>query len=116
MRNLYSLDEFRINHPTLGRGDGTCGFFIVKSKTDGGELACMASCGEGWDHLSVSRKNRCPNWNEMEQVKRLFFRDDEIAMQLHVSVSDHISVHPFCLHIWKPQEVSIPLPPAWMVA
>jgi hypothetical protein len=79
-------------------------------------LLVIASWGGGWDHVSVSRKDRCPTWEEMERVKRAFFRPDEVAMQLHVTPDNHISVHPFCLHIWRPQEVAIPLPPKWMVA
>ena len=51
----------------------------------------------------------------MEQVKRLFFRDDETAMQLHVQPADHINCHPHCLHLWRPHGVEIPRPPAFMV-
>jgi hypothetical protein len=51
----------------------------------------------------------------MEHVKRLFFADDECAMQLHVPPVAHISIHPFCLHIWRPQGTVIPLPPSYMV-
>jgi hypothetical protein len=51
----------------------------------------------------------------MDHVKRLFFKDSECAMQLHVPVTDHISVHPFCLHLWRPQEGEIARPPGWMV-
>jgi len=65
-------------------------------------MRVMASAGMGWDHVSISRQNRCPNWPEMEHIKRLFFRDDETAMQLHVPPSDHISIHPYCLHLWRP--------------
>jgi hypothetical protein len=68
-----------------------------------GELAIIASNGMGWDHVSVSRADRCPTWDEMELVKRLFFKDDECAMQLHVPPSDHINCHPNCLHLWRPQ-------------
>jgi hypothetical protein len=39
----------------------------------------------------------------MEFVKRIFFADDETAMQLHVPLAEHISHHPYCLHIWRPQ-------------
>ncbi len=118
MRNLHEIDHFRIS----GRehygwdGDGTCGMFSVPSTIDGGALKTIASCGEGWEHVSVSRPNRCPNWPEMEQVKRLFFKDDETAMQLHVPPSDHISHHPYCLHIWRPIDAEIPRPPASHVA
>jgi hypothetical protein len=52
----------------------------------------------------------------MEQIKRLFFNDNEVAMQLHVTPDNHISVHPHCLHIWRPHDVEIPLPPKEFVA
>lgn len=68
-----------------------------------------------WDHVSVSLSNRCPTWDEMEYIKRLFFKPDEVAMQLHVGEAAHISMHPYCLHIWRPLDVSIPLPPSGMV-
>lgn len=78
-------------------------------------LLVIVSSGEGWDHVSVSLPNRCPNWEEMETIKRLFFADNETAMQLHVPPSDHISYCGSCLHIWRPHDVEIPRPPAWMV-
>ena len=92
------------------------GAWVVRSPIDDKELRIIASWGDGWDHVSVSRRNKCPSWREMEYVKRLFFRQDETAMQLHVPPADHISHHPFCLHLWKPQAADIPRPPAWMVA
>lgn len=68
-----------------------------------------------WDHLSVSAAHRCPTWDEMEFVKRLFFERDECAMQLHVPPRDHVNNHEFCLHIWRPLDVDIPRPPSIMV-
>lgn len=98
-----------------GPGDEGNGCFKVKSPIDNGELRVLASSGMGWDHVSVSRANRCPNWPEMEHVKHLFFRDNETAMQLHVPPSDHINCHPHCLHLWRPQDAEIPRPPGFMV-
>jgi hypothetical protein len=74
-------------------------------------LRVVAACGGGWDHVSVSTNDRCPAWNEMEFIKRQFFRADETAMQLHVPPKDHINVHPFVLHLWRPHDFMIPLPP-----
>lgn len=96
-------------------GDHMCGMFEMPSKVDGGILRIVASVGEGWDHVSVSRTNRCPNWLEMDYVKRQFFKDDEVAMQLHVTPKDHISYHDYCLHLWRPLNAVIPLPPAILV-
>lgn len=97
-------------------GDDTCGVFQIESPVDCAKMLVIAATGEGWEHVSVSRTNRCPNWIEMEHVKRFFFRDDEVCMQLHVAVTEHISHHPNCLHIWRSLDQPIPLPPSWMVA
>lgn len=120
MRNLRLLDAYRDASPRVvaiygDAGDHGSGVFRIPSPTGGQLLAVVASSGEGWDHVSVSLPNRCPNWPEMEHVKRLFFRDDETAMQLHVPPSEHISIHPHCLHLWRPTAGDIPRPPGWMV-
>jgi hypothetical protein len=119
MRNLYTLDHRRDNSLTVIQhygsiGDGTCGVFRISAED--GELLVIASTGGGWEHVSVSMRSRCPSWAEMEHVKRLFFKDDETVMQLHVPVSQHINEHPYCLHLWRPIKRGIPRPPAWMVA
>jgi hypothetical protein len=96
-------------------GDEAHGVFVVPSCIDKQPLIVVASGSGDWDHVSVCRKNRCPSWPEMEQVKRLFFRDDETAMQLHVPPEDHIDNHPTVLHLWRPHGVEIPRPPGIMV-
>lgn len=120
MRDLRLLDAYRDTGPEVvaffgWTGDGTTGTFLVPSPTDRQPLRVIASSGDGWDHISVSRPTRCPNWPEMEHVKRLFFREEETAMQLHVPPSDHVNYHPFCLHLWRPQGAEIPRPPARLV-
>ena len=119
MRNLFELNRFRVVNADVVRhwgsvGDDTCGFFVVPSPIDGKEMKVIASCGCGWEHVSVSRMNRPPNWREMEAIKSMFFGDDTV-MQLHVPRSDHVNDHPNCLHLWRPTEVEIPRPSSWMV-
>jgi hypothetical protein len=118
MKNLHTLDKFRLDEASLYgcKGNDTHGAFEIPSKIDGRPIRVIASGSGGWDHVSVSRRNRCPNWDEMEQIKRLFFEDHECAMQLHVPVAEHLSVHPYCLHMWRPHHVAIPMPPACFVA
>jgi hypothetical protein len=120
MRNLTELDQYRIRGRAVREqygwdGDQTCGAFILPSPVDGRELIILASSNLGWDHVSVSRKNRMPNWTEMEYVKRRFFADDETAMQLHVPPSEHINAMPLCLHLWRPHDQPIPRPPSAFV-
>ena len=88
---------------------------MVPSPIDKAMLRVIASCDYGWEHVSVSRANRCPNWPEMSHVKNLFFEDDETVMQLHVPTQDHVNDHQNCLHLWRPTQQEIPRPHAWMV-
>lgn len=68
-----------------------------------GKLCIIASDCGGWDHVSVHVPGRCPTWEEMCAAKELFFRDDEVVMQLHVAKSDYVNCHPHTLHLWRPQ-------------
>jgi len=96
-----------------GLGDDQAGCFDMKMRA-GSKLRVIATCGDGWDHVSVSHVTRCPTWEEMSWVARKFF-GDEPAMQLHVASADHVNHHKFCLHWWRPQDTELPLPPWWMV-
>lgn len=123
MKNLAhpEIDQYRVRTAAVvahysNIGDGTCGVFDVPSPLDGYKLRIVASAEGSWDHVSVSRPHRCPNWLEMDHVKRLFFEDGETAVQFHVPTADHISHHPYCLHLWRLQVAEFPRPPAWMVA
>jgi hypothetical protein len=118
MRNLYDLDAWRDRSDRIMNvfgsfGNSVCGAFWIPYR--GLALYVIACSGEGWDHVSASLKNRCPTWEEMEHVKRMFFKDDECAMQLHVPVKDHISFAHTALHLWRPLNCDIPRPPAYMV-
>jgi len=110
-----------------GEPDSQEGAFIVPIERDkrGDPILyayCRASNGGGWEHVSVTlatheRWNRCLTWEEMCAVKRWFWDDMDVVMQLHVAAKDNINIHPFCLHLWRPTDpgMPIPLPPAWMV-
>jgi len=99
---------FRLTAGGTPEEDGFC----ADSST--GKLRVIASWGEGWEHVSVSHRQRTPTWEEMEALARHFW-PDQCAMQLHVPAGDHINYHPFCLHWWHPIDVEIPRPPGWMV-
>lgn len=79
------------------------------------DLGVIASAGEGWDHVSVSGKNRTPNWNEMMLIHRIFFMEYEITMQFCVPKGEHINIHPNVLHLWRSWDQPFTLPPAGWV-
>ena len=85
----------------------------------GRELVVMADNGadhvtEGWEHVSVSLATRTPNWQEMTFVKGLCWSDDDTIVQFHPRKADHINVHDFCLHMWRPPG-TFPTPPKILV-
>lgn len=73
-------------------------------------LVCV-SRGLGWEHLSVSFKNKIPSWEVMQEMKEMFFEDTEDAFQYHPTKDDYINNNEYTLHIWRPLEIEIPKPP-----
>jgi hypothetical protein len=104
-----NIERYRI----LGPPRTNNGAFIVPFEAV--QLRIIASDGMGWEHVSVSTEKRCPRWAEMAYIKHLFFNESETVMQLHVRSASHINMHPYCLHLWRPQNAEIPLPPEEMV-
>lgn len=104
--------------------DSTYGFngaFLLPH--NGVLLSCIVSDGLGWEHVSVvPRKPNTkkllgvtPTWEEMDWIKGQFWDEDEAVMQLHPPRADWVNNHEFCLHLWKPTGLTIPLPPSLMV-
>ena len=115
MRDLRILEPFTWKRSDLPPVERFGGAFEIPFPATGARLRVIATALDGWDHVSVSLKNRCPNWLEMSRIKDLFFEPHECAMQLHVPAEDHVNTHPYCLHLWRPHDVEIPRPPALMV-
>ena len=95
-------------------GDARNGFAFVK--VNGAALKVMFSDGEGWDHVSVSAARRGPTWDEMCDIKREFFEDEDVVVQFHPRVSEYRNLHPYCLHLWRCQFTTFPTPDPLMVA
>ena len=102
------------------------GHFFLRCPVTGSTLEIQASAGEAdiwdfggppFDHVSVTvgpvgrKERRCPTWEEMCWVKGLFFLPDETVIQYHPPESVYVNYHPFCLHLWRPVGVEVPLPP-----
>jgi hypothetical protein len=106
----------------IGRSDdswGLYGSFRVWGPC-GAELTIVASGAdypetEGFEHVSVSTRRRCPNWEEMCFVKDLFWGPEECVFQLHPPRSQWVNNHSFCLHLWRNVKVDPPMPPSFMV-
>ncbi len=106
------------------RDYGANGLFIIaRERGPKTELRIIASDGaaavaeglEPWEHVSVSTATRCPTWDEMCRIKDLFWSEDETVLQFHPPKSEYVNNHAFCLHLWKPCGLVVPLPPSILV-
>lgn len=108
-------EKFRLTKGVMGSTEahGNNGAFLLE--ISGAPVRVIASDGAGWEHVSVSLKDRCPTWEEMYQVKALFWDDQDCVVQFHPPKSEYVNNHPYCLHLWRPIGVEIPLPPSLLV-
>jgi hypothetical protein len=88
---------------------GNYGCFIVPPLRGQRKLYCLASDGEGWEHVSVhahsTNKGRAiPNWDEMCSIKDLFWDPEDAVMQLHPRASVYVTTNAYVLHLWRPRE------------
>lgn len=92
-------------------GDGNNGAFDL-----GRGMFAIASDGMGWEHVSVSFPNRTPSWDEMCQVKRIFWDDEDCVVQFHPRRSEYRNLHRHCLHLWRCSYAEFPEPNPELVA
>lgn len=120
--SFHVPNKFRVTSGRLASDNsiGNNGAFWLRSikRAIKSPIFCIASDGEGWEHVSVSfgsHSNRTPTWTEMSFVKSVFWDDDDCVMQLHPPRSEYVNNHDYCLHLWRPIDASIPLPDSILV-
>lgn len=93
----------------------SCGLFIVPFRSNNMKVMVYDGKADNWEHVSVSLKNRCPNWEEMSYIKNLFWDEEETVIQFHPKKSEYVNMHPYCLHLWRHKEKEFELPPSYLV-
>jgi hypothetical protein len=116
--SLGELEKYRITTGARA-SDASWGFngaFLVPR--GGLRYLCLVSDEGGWDHVSITIRNkrltqiqRTPTWEECCFVKDLFWAKQETVIQFHPPESEYVNIHPYCLHLWRPQGLDLPLPP-----
>ena len=121
-------NQYRIRtHPLLSTTDkdGNNGAFLIR-KTNGRELWIIASDGTDWEstigngikweHVSVhvydGKRTLTPRWEEMCEIKDLFWDGEDVVIQFHPRKSEYINNHPNTLHLWRPIDVEVLTPPS----
>lgn len=63
-------------------------------------LTVESVAGENWLHVSASRRDRIPSWEDMVMVKRLFVGSQRKALQVMPPDAEAVNIHPHVLHLW----------------
>lgn len=92
---------------------GNNGSFLVPMPPPSTTKAlCMVSDQNGWEHVRVSvGKSRAPNWHVMEALKNVFWASDDVVMQLHLPPDSFKNPREHIMHLWRPVDGGIPVPP-----
>ena len=87
----------------------------IQMPTWKGTIIC--SWGGGWFHVSTCpyKKRITPDWDDMCMIKDIFFREDEAVIQIHPPKDEYVNNMPNCLHLWRPIDKELVLPPSFMV-
>ena len=111
------LEKYRIKRGPFGSEKGSRNGALQKVRlpTTPKRVTIVFSTGEGWEHVSVSHESTVPSWETMECIKRLFWGDHVVVMQLHVAREDWVNNCSTCLHLWRPTLLEIPTPPKRLV-
>ena len=57
---------------------------------------------DGWEHVSIMKKCRkLPTWDEMCQIKDMFWDEEEEVVQIHPKKSEYVNIAE-ALHLWRP--------------
>lgn len=95
------------------------GWFLLPPKIGNRLIFTVASNGGAWEHVSVSirqgNKTLTPTWEEMAHVKSVFWGEEDCVIEYHPPKSDYVNQHPNVLHLWRPIDIQIPLPPSIFV-
>ncbi len=115
--SFHVPNKLRIRGGHMGSTDaiGNNGIFEI-SLAHSQKFMTIASDGLGWEHVSISRRDRCPTWQEMCQIKEMFWDDTDCVVQYHPAESEYVNQHPFCLHLWRQAGLqTMPMPPSILV-
>lgn len=64
----------------------------------------IVSKDAGLWHMSISRTDRLPTYDELKDARYHFLSDVKYIVQIFPPKSDFVNVHQFCLHLWEPKE------------
>jgi hypothetical protein len=103
-------------------GSGSNGCFLLLCPVTGCTLRVIVSNGrdwqqagmpgEPWEHVSISKEfGILSTYLERKWVRETFWEDEETVIEFWPPKSKFVNINPGVLHLWRPTETVIPMPP-----
>lgn len=113
-------NNYRVKTGALKSNDsyGNNGAFVIP--LEGGTALCIASDGRNWEHVSVhilleNNEAATPEWEEMCQIKDIFWDKEDVVVQFHPAQTEYVNVHANVLHMWRNTVYRFTTPPKDLV-
>lgn len=90
-------------HPVAGPIASDPSVIVAKAFRKGPLCVLFSSENHGRKmvrHVSVSRVDRNPSWEEIKEVRAAFFEPRHYVAQFLPPASEYVNVHSFCFHLW----------------
>lgn len=55
---------------------------------------------KNWLHVSFSKSNKVPSYNDLMEIKNIFIGEDKKAIQIFPEKKYHVNIMPYCLHLF----------------
>lgn len=68
-----------------------------------GQCVVVLSRDAGLWHISISRKDRLPSYDELKTIRYQFLPEVEYMVQVFPPKENFVNMHQFCLHLWEPK-------------
>ena len=56
---------------------------------------------KAWLHVSVSREHKIPSYQDLLFAKNTLIGAEKKAIQVFPPATEHVNIHPYCLHLWS---------------
>ena len=105
------VESSRMKQHPLGKG--TMGG-LFRFRFGGRMLIVLSSCGEEWETLEIRAhgKNKPPHRNEVETMRRFFFKDSELVVEYHYPPATHTRKSSLIIRLAHAVNQTIPTPPS----
>lgn len=80
--------------------------FLIPAVSATATITAIDFKDDDFEHVLLNPKNRLPTYEEMANLKDIFWNQNEVTIQVHPSKSDYINIENYTLHLWRHRCIS----------